>query len=257
LVSRKVDIIGAGPAGIQMALDAASRGHRVTLWEKSDSIGGRVRTAARLPFKHTLPRLLRYYETALAQAGVILHLGKEAHAADLAGDVIVLATGATWQPPPEISAQATIPVLGVDDAIAALGQLGPRILVAGGGLVGMELAWALSSRCSVVIAERDADYDDDANLHARLVLIPALAKSRVEVRFFAEVEQVDGLTAVMMTAGKKTSEAFDAVIWTPRRHDIGPLGAVSGSKVIAIGECSGARGLLESTASAYRAAISL
>jgi hypothetical protein len=60
-----------------------------------------------------------------------------------------------------------------------------------------------------------------------------------------------------MTAGKKTSEEFDAGIWSPRLLDIGPLGAVSGSKVIAIGECSGARGLLESTASAYRAAISL
>ena len=55
-----------------MALTAAERGHQVTLWERRGRIGGLVRSAAMLPFKSTLPRLLRYYETALARANVSL-----------------------------------------------------------------------------------------------------------------------------------------------------------------------------------------
>ena len=76
-----------------MALVAAERGHQVTLWERRDRIGGLTRVAAQLPFKHTLPRLLRYYETALVHTTVIVNLGKEVDPNDLNDDLIVLATG--------------------------------------------------------------------------------------------------------------------------------------------------------------------
>jgi NADPH-dependent 2,4-dienoyl-CoA reductase/sulfur reductase-like enzyme len=251
--SRKVDIIGAGPAGIEMALRAAQRGHCVKLWEKREQIGGLIRTAARLPFKHTLPRLLRYYETALAHAGVTVELGREADPARLDGDVVVVATGLPWTVPPVISRRASVPVLGGEQAIERLGELGPKVLVVGGGLIGMEIAWALAARCRVVLAERDSDFDDDVNLHARLVLIPELAKGQVDVRFQTEIADIGGRTAIA-TLNMPANEEFDAVVWTPRPPVTSRPG---GGKIVAIGECAGARGLLESTASAYRAAIGL
>src|SRR5262249_20856738 len=130
--TRTVAIVGAGPAGIQMALSAAARGHRVTLWEESAAIGGQLRSAARLPFKHTLPRLLDYYEAALKRANVTVRLGETVTAADVDGDVVVLATGPAWRLPSET--RTTIPVLSPERAIAEIDSLGQRVLVVGGGL---------------------------------------------------------------------------------------------------------------------------
>jgi 2,4-dienoyl-CoA reductase-like NADH-dependent reductase (Old Yellow Enzyme family) len=256
--SRTISVVGAGPAGIQLALVTAEHGHRVTLWEKKDRIGGQLLAATRLPFKHTLPRLLRYYESALARANVTIHLGKNADAASLTDEVIVLATGAAWWVPLEISRSATIPVLGAEDAIARLEQLSRRVLVVGGALVGIEIALALSSHCAVVLAERDSDYDDDVNLHARLVLMPALSKNRVNVRFNAVVEEIVGRTVSMTVEGRKFTDEFDSVVWTPRQRSTGArIASYAGSNLIAIGECTGARGLLETTASAYRSAMAI
>ncbi len=255
---RTINIVGAGPAGIQMALTAAERGHRVKLWEKKDHIGGQLRAAARLPFKYTLPRLLQYYENALARAAVEVRLGEEVDAAGLAGDVTAMAIGAAWRIPPDVAARSTIPVLGAEQAIEELARMRSRVLVVGGGLIGVELAWALSSKCAVVLAERDADFDDDMNLHARLVLISELSRSGVKVSFNTEVEAIVDRTASMISAGKNSGEEFGAVVWTPRPHRpaIGPAQG-GAAKLIAIGECAGARGLLESTSSAYRSAIAL
>jgi 2,4-dienoyl-CoA reductase-like NADH-dependent reductase (Old Yellow Enzyme family) len=257
--TRSLNIIGAGPAGIQMALVAAERGHRVTLWEKRDRIGGQVGVAAQLSFKRTLPPLLRYYETALARANVTLHLGKEMDAASHKDDLIVLATGAAWCIPPAVIEYAAIPVLGAEEAIANIRQLGPRVLVVGGGLVGMEIAWAMSSSCTVVLAERDGDFDEDVNLHARLVLIPELSRKRVDIRFHADVSEITGKTAWITENEKKCGDEFDAVVWTPRRSEsiVQSISSQIGTNIIAIGECAGARGLLESTLSAYRSAIAL
>jgi NADPH-dependent 2,4-dienoyl-CoA reductase/sulfur reductase-like enzyme len=257
--TRSLSIIGAGPAGIQMALVAAERGHRVTLWEKRDRIGGQVGVAAQLSFKRTLPPLLRYYETALARANVTLHLGKEMDAASHKDDLIVLATGAAWCIPPAVIEYAAIPVLGAEEAIANIRQLGPRVLVVGGGLVGMEIAWAMSSSCTVVLAERDGDFDEDVNLHARLVLIPELSRKRVDIRFHADVSEITGKTAWITENEKKCGDEFDAVVWTPRRSEsiVQSISSQIGTNIIAIGECAGARGLLESTLSAYRSAIAL
>ena len=75
---KTIGIIGGGPAGIQSALSASERGHRVILWERQERIGGQLRLASALPFKHTLPRLLDYYETALKRAGVSVRCGESA-----------------------------------------------------------------------------------------------------------------------------------------------------------------------------------
>ena len=257
---RTIGIVGAGPAGIQMALAAAERGHQVTLWEKRDRIGGQVRIAAKLPFKYTLPRLLSYYETALAQAKVCVRLGEEANPAKLTDDLVVLAVGAGWRVPEKIGERAAIPVLTAEDAIAAIGRLGSRVLIVGAGLIGAEIAWALATAGhSVVLAERDGDFDDDINLVTRIVFERELAGNNVEIRFNVEVQDVAGRTAWVMDCGVKRGEEFDAVVWTAHRS--GPvsetIASIGRQHVIAIGECGGARGLYETTLSAYRAARAL
>ena len=228
----------------------------MTLWEKEPQIGGLVRVAATLPFKHTLPRLLRYYEHALETAGVDVRLNQTVNPADLRDEQVVLATGAPWKIPGDVARGVVIPVLSAPEAIAGIDRLRGRVLVVGAGLIGMEIAWAASRRAAVVLAERDGDYDDDVNLHARLVVAVGLASAGVDIRFNAEVARLEGRTASLAQTGKPVTEAFDAVVWTPRASISSPASPTEGA-VVAVGECGIARGLLESTASGHQAALRL
>ena len=213
-----------------------------------------------LPFKSTLPRLLRYYETALARANVSLRLSQEADPASLADDLVVLATGTGWHIPEKIEERAAIPMLTAEDVVMDIDRVGSRVLVVGAGLIGAETAWALSvTGRSVTLAERDDSFDDDINLIVRTVIEQELARNRVELRLNAEVEDVTGTTAWISDKGLKRGQDFDTVVWTARpgrsvRHTIA---ATLGQNMIAIGECAGARGLYETTSSAYRAARAL
>lgn len=96
---RHVVIAGAGPAGLQAALVAAQRGHKVTVLEKSDQIGGHVTLQAMLPGLSDRADIVRWLKLQLDKLGVEVRLHTEATAqsvAALAPDVVLVATGARY-----------------------------------------------------------------------------------------------------------------------------------------------------------------
>lgn len=98
LKRKKVLIIGAGPAGCEASIIAAKRGHKVTLVEKNDSIGGQVRLAAKLPGRRDFSLALNYWQKQLAKLEVNVFLNQEwRREGDFASDfdVIILATGSS------------------------------------------------------------------------------------------------------------------------------------------------------------------
>jgi 2,4-dienoyl-CoA reductase-like NADH-dependent reductase (Old Yellow Enzyme family) len=254
---KTIGIIGGGPAGIQSALSASERGHRVILWERRDRIGGQLRLASALPFKHTLPRLLDYYETALQRAGVVVRCGESVRADGIDADVIVDATGPTWDSLDAVTRDATIPILGAGDALMHLGDIAGRVLVVGAGLAGAELAWALSLRGhEVFLVERDPDFDDDVNLIAKIVLARELQNCGVHVAFSTEFIAAAGDAATVKDTSARELKV-DAVVSTIRRAV--PLAASMSPGVphFVVGESGGTRGLLEATYSGYRMASAL
>ncbi|MGO4223549.1 FAD-dependent oxidoreductase [Lysobacter sp. TAF61] len=91
---RRIAVVGAGPAGMACATVAAERGHRVTLFEAGDAIGGQFNLAKRIPGKEEFHETLRYYSRRIEQTGVELRLNTRADSDTLAGfDDVVLATG--------------------------------------------------------------------------------------------------------------------------------------------------------------------
>ena len=93
--SRTVAVVGGGPAGLEAARVAAERGHRVTVWEAGEQIGGALRFAA-LVYEPNL-RLLRWYEHEMHRLGVDLRLGTTADVDQvdaLDPDVLIVASGA-------------------------------------------------------------------------------------------------------------------------------------------------------------------
>lgn len=98
---RHIAIVGGGPAGLETARVAAQRGHRVTLWEAGDQIGGALRFAA-LVYEPNL-RLLRWYEHEMERLDIDIRTGTKAAVDRVAAvdpDVIVVATGAGRDRPP-------------------------------------------------------------------------------------------------------------------------------------------------------------
>ncbi|MEG0886031.1 MAG: FAD-dependent oxidoreductase, partial [Janthinobacterium sp.] len=91
---KRVAVVGAGPAGLACATVAASRGHKVTLFDAAEEIGGQFNVAKRIPGKEEFHETLRYFRHQLAETGVDVRLNTRADADALNGfDEVVIATG--------------------------------------------------------------------------------------------------------------------------------------------------------------------
>ncbi len=145
---RRVAVVGGGPAGMKAAVTAAARGHRVTLFEKSDALGGQLNLAAVPPGREEFWTAIEDLESQLEEEGVEVLLETEADAEMLAAggfDSIIVATGGRPALPP-------IPGIDLPHVVAAWDVLegkadptGERVVIVGGGAVGAETAMYVGS----------------------------------------------------------------------------------------------------------------
>jgi 2,4-dienoyl-CoA reductase (NADPH2) len=135
-------VVGAGPAGISFAIEAASRGHAVTLWDAASQVGGQLQMACRVPGKSEFNELLRYFRGALDHAGVHMKLGHAVDAKTLleAGcDTFVLATGVLPRIP-DFEGINHAKVLQYTDVLQGRVTVGRRVAILGAGGIGFDVA---------------------------------------------------------------------------------------------------------------------
>jgi len=138
-LSKRVAVIGAGPAGLATAVSAAERGHAVTIFEVADEIGGQFRLAMQIPGKEEFGETLRYYARRMEVLGVNVKLSTYATPEQLEGfDEVVVATGVE---PREL----TLPgsdhpkVVSYPDVINGTVAVGARVAVVGAGGIGFDV----------------------------------------------------------------------------------------------------------------------
>ena len=139
---KKVFVAGGGPAGLQAAMTAAERGHRVTLFEKEAEPGGWMRIGCLPPHKEEIAKLTRSLAVRARQAGVDTRMGVSLHPGIVAQeqpDVLVLAVGAS-PIVPDIPGVHLHHVVAAEDVLTGVKKVRGRVVVVGGGLVGCETA---------------------------------------------------------------------------------------------------------------------
>ena len=140
LSAKSIAVVGAGPAGLAAAVEAAERGHNVTLFESSDRIGGQLNLAVRVPGKGEFRETLRYFGHRLATLGVRVELSHTAAVEELRSfDAVVIATGT--RPRPVSFPGADHPaVMGYLEVLTGARVPGQRVAIIGAGGIGFDVA---------------------------------------------------------------------------------------------------------------------
>ena len=146
---KNVVIVGGGPAGMQAAITAARRGHRVTLLEKADHLGGKLIFSRQAEFKKDLEKFMDYQIHMLEKLNVDVRLGTEATpelVSSMAPDAVLAAVGADpiIPPIPGVDGKNVITAERCYEMGLSGEDMGQRIAILGGGLVGCETALYLS-----------------------------------------------------------------------------------------------------------------
>jgi thioredoxin reductase len=137
---KKVMVVGGGPGGMEAAITAAKKGHEVILCEKSDSLGGTLKFAEYVPFKEDLYKFVKVLERRVSKEKIDVYLNTEvtrAYVEKAQPDVLIVAIGASPIIPPIKGVYHSNVCLAID-AARDIENLGHKIAILGGGLVGCE-----------------------------------------------------------------------------------------------------------------------
>ena len=139
--SKKIAVVGAGPAGLSFACTAAQRGHKVSLFDKAEEVGGQFNMAKKIPGKEEFYETLRYYRKQLELLDVDLRLGKEVAGQEITDgkfDDVVIATGVKPRTPslPGIDHEKVLSYIDVLHGAA----VGKDVAIIGAGGIGFDIA---------------------------------------------------------------------------------------------------------------------
>ncbi|MBQ6560323.1 MAG: FAD-dependent oxidoreductase [Erysipelotrichaceae bacterium] len=210
---KKIAVIGGGIGGMETAIQASKRGYDVDLYEKTDRLGGAFIAAAAMSFKEKDKQLLQWYEHALKQTDVRVHMNTEiSDLENLRVDVIIVATGANAK---------TLPIPGVERSITAIDFLngtqecGNSIIIIGGGLTGCEIAYELALKGKKPVIVEATEYILGARgicMANSSMLKELLRYHQVPVHTSSTVEAIDENTVTLKTPQGTSVIPADTVI---------------------------------------------
>ena len=153
---KKIAVIGAGIAGMEFARIATLRGHEVTIYEKSNELGGVFIAAAAPKFKEKDKMLLKWYEKQMKDLNIKIEFNHEVKdLEELKADEVIWATGATSR---QLKVDGNSEkIMDAIDYLRETKEVGKNIAIIGGGLTGCEIAYdaVLKNKKPIIIEMQD------------------------------------------------------------------------------------------------------
>ncbi len=212
---KKVVVVGGGAAGMEAARIAAERGHDVTLYEKESSLGGALAVASKPPMKEQIEDFRRYLVIELNRTGVKVKLGKAADVATIKkekSDAVVIATGARPRGL-NIPGATAENVTMADDVLMGKAHPGQRVLVVGGGLVGLETAQFLSAQGKAVsLVEMLPEVGMDISPQVRAAIIQKTKDAGVVLYVNSQPQEITEVGVRVNIAGTSELMRVDSVV---------------------------------------------
>jgi 2,4-dienoyl-CoA reductase-like NADH-dependent reductase (Old Yellow Enzyme family)/NADPH-dependent 2,4-dienoyl-CoA reductase/sulfur reductase-like enzyme len=263
---KKVLVAGGGIAGMQAALTAAGRGHKVILCEKTDRLGGVLNCEAGVSFKQKLDQYLKKQALLVTRAPIEVRLSTEATpelVKALRPDVVIAALGAR-PAVPDIPGIGNENVFSAEEVYINPDLAGRRVVILGGGLVGAELAVHLAElqREVTIIEMLDKLNYTGARLHG-FVLDMKIREHGIRVLPGSEAVGIVGDGAVVRSRGDGSQRLIEAdtVVYAvgmkPEREAADALRACASSlslEFYQIGDCLTPKNMLEANQAGYHIA---
>jgi NADPH-dependent 2,4-dienoyl-CoA reductase/sulfur reductase-like enzyme len=257
-------VVGGGPAGMEAALAAHRAGFRVTMLERRASLGGQFMLAPLTTGKEAMKRPLQSLIDAVTRSGVEIRTGFEATVdtiLDLEPDHVIVATG---------SQPITPPIPGLDDpptaeqVLTGARETGARVLILGGGLVGIEMAEHLSlAGREVVVVELLGSVARDMEAITRKMTLKRLEALPVTILTTTRLVRLEDHEAVVCNADngeERSLGSFDSVLVAVGHRSYDPLSdglLTKGVSVTVVGDAREPRQIFDATQAGRDAVASI
>ena len=261
--SKQVVIIGAGPAGLEAAFSAWKNGHKVTLIEAQQTLGGQLNLASSAPGRSEIENLRQFLITRLRETDVAVVTGQKATLSLIEPyrpDLVICATGARPRPL-ELPGLETILHMSAWEAIGDRAGLSSPCLVVGGGLVGCEAADYLSEHgYQVILVELLPMLASDGDADTQAFYGLKFAQNDVAIHTATRIERIDNRTVVLQKDGRTTRLPVQSVVLAVGAKPVDALYeelVTAGLACVKIGDCVSPRRILDAVHEGFQAGCAL